>query len=96
MVPKEQSVAPGMEANFQVKATGDCLVFKWKKDSKDLHDGVNYCGTQTHTLRIKDVKKSDKGGYQCFVKNNYGNKLSNEAKLTVSKWVLRSNLLSSI
>ena len=91
MVPKEQSVAPGTEAKFQVKATGDCLEFKWKRDSKDLHDGVNYCGTHTYTLRIKDVKESDKGGYQCLVKNDYGNKLSNEAKLIVSKWVLKSN-----
>ena len=88
-------MAPGTEANFQVKATGDCLEFKWNKDSKELHDGVNYCGANTYTLRIKDVKKSDKGGYQCLVKNDYGNKLSNEAKLTVSKWVLKSDFLTS-
>ena len=94
MVPKEQSVAPGTEANFQVKATGYCLKFHWKKDYKDLHDGVKYCGTHSDTLRIKDVEKSDKGCYQCLMKNDDGETLSNEAKLTVSKWVLNTFIYS--
>ena len=85
-------MAPQTEAKFQVKATGDCLQFKWKKDCKELHDGVKYCGSDTDTLRIKDVEKVDKGCYQCFVKNDDGETLSNEAKLTVSKWVLKAFL----
>ena len=95
MVPKEQSVAPGTEANFQVKATGYYLKFHWRKDYEDLHDGVKYCGTHSDTLRIKDVEKSDKGCYQCLVKND-GETLSNEAKLTVSKWVLNTFIYSSL
>ena len=95
MVPKKQSVAPGTEVNFQVKATGYCPKFHWKKDYEDLHDGVKYCGTHSNTLRIKDVEKSDKGCYQCLVKND-GETLSNEAKLTVSKWVLNTFIYSSL
>ena len=96
MVPKDQSVAPGAEAKFQLKATGDCPKFQWKKDYENLHDGVKYCGTHTDTLRIKDVEKSDKGCYQCLMKNSDGEKLSHEAKLTVSKWVLRIIIYSII
>ena len=94
MVPKDQSVAPGAEAKFQLKATGDCPKFQWKKDYEELHDGVKYYGTDTDTLRIKDVEKSDKGCYQCLVKNSDGEKLSDEAKLTVSKWVLKTIIYS--
>ena len=94
MVPKEQSVAPGTDAKFQVKATGDGLNFQWKKDYKKLHDGIKYYGTKTDTLGIKDVEKTDKGRYQCLVKNDDGEKVSNEAKLTVSKLVLKSLIYS--
>ena len=38
-------------------------------------------------LRIKDVKKSDKGFYQCLVKNDVG-ELSEEVDLAVSKLVI--------
>ena len=94
MIPKNLSVAPGAEAKFQLKATGDCPKFQWKKDYENLHDGVKYCGAHTDTLRIKDVEKSDKGCYQCLMKNSDGEKLSDEAKLTVSKWLLRTIIYS--
>ena len=71
-----------------MKATGDDLHLQWKKDGKDLHDGSKYRGTKTHTLRIKDVEKSDRGSYQCLVKNDVGEELSEEAVLTVSKLVM--------
>ena len=51
-------------------------------------DGNKYRGTKTHTLHIKGVEKSDKGGYQCLVKNDGGEKLSEEADLAVSKLVI--------
>ena len=87
MTTKEQSVAPGTEAEFSVKATGDELQFQWKKDSAKLYDGSKYHGTNTDTLHIKDVEKSDKGCYQCRVKN-YKGKKSEEANLVVSKLVI--------
>ena len=94
MVPKEQSVAPGTDAEFQVKATGDGLHFQWKKDYKELRNGVKYRGTDTDTLSIIDVEKTDKGYYQCLVKNDNGEKVSNEVKLTVGEWVLKTLIYS--
>ena len=81
-------MAPGKEAVFTVKATGDCLQFQWQKDCEDLRNGSKYRGTKMDKLCIKDVNKSDKGCYQCLVKNYKGEKLSEEADLAVSKLVI--------
>ena len=62
-------------------------------DGKELHDGRKYRGTITHTLCIKDVEKSDKGSYQCLVKNGVGEMLSEDADLAVSKFVVKFNLI---
>ena len=92
--PESKSVTTGASTTFTVEPSGDDLQFQWKKDSKDLHDGSKYHGTKTYILRIKGVEKSDKGNYQCLVKNDVGEMLSNEAMLVVGKWVLRTlNLL---
>ena len=80
----------GTEVKFSVKATGDNLCFQWKKDCKDLRDCGKYRGTKTHTLRIKDVEKSDNGSYQCLVKNDVGQQLSEKADLAVSELVIDS------
>ena len=85
--PESQSVTPGRIAEFRVKATGQCLQFQWKKDCEELHDSSKYRGTNTNTLRIKDVERNDRGCYQCLVKNYKREKLSEEAVLTVSKLV---------
>ena len=53
-----------------------------------MHDASKYCGTKTHTLHIKDVEKSDKGSYQCLVKNDLGRELSGDAVLAVGKFVM--------
>ena len=58
-----------------------------------MHDGSKYCGTKTCKLHIKDVEKSDKGNYQCLVKNNVG-ELSEEVDLAVSK--LLSDLIHKL
>ena len=59
-----------------------------------MHDGNKYHGTKTHTLHIKDVEKSNKGSYQCLVKNDGGKELSEEADLAVSKLVI--NVIDSV
>ena len=83
--PKDQSVATGADVSFQVEATGDDLNFQWQKNHSGLHDCNRYCDTHTDTLHIVKVEKSDKGRYSCLVKNAVGEKLSDEALLTVSK-----------
>ena len=86
--PDCQSVALGAEAVFQVRATGYCLQFQWQKDLCDLSDGGRYRGTCTDTLRILEVEEKDKGHYRCLVKNDVGRMFSNEAFLTISKFVI--------
>ena len=90
---ENNSVAIGTSTTFTVETLGDDLQFKWRKNGKDLHDGSKYRGTKTYTLHIKDVQKSDKGNYQCLVKNNVG-ELSDEASLAVSK--LLSDLIDKL
>ena len=85
--PEGQTVAAGTEAVLRVKATGDSLHFQWQKNRSNLCDGGKYCDTNTDTLRILDVDKDDKGRYRCFVKNDVGEKISDEAVLTISKLV---------
>ena len=86
--PESKSVATGASTTLTVEASGDDLHYQWQKDGKDLHEGRKYHGTKTYTLHIKDVKKSDKGNYQCLVKNDVG-ELSGEAGLAVSKFVIK-------
>ena len=59
------------------------------KDGKDLHNGSKYWDTKTHTLHIKNVEKSDKGSYQCLVKNDVQEELSEKADLAVSELVMK-------
>ena len=50
-----------------------------------MHNGSNYSGTDTNTLSIRRVKRSDEGRYRCLVKNEVkkDGEVSEEAKLTV-------------
>ena len=59
-------------------------------------DGNKYRGTNTHTLHIKNVEKSDSGSYQCLVTNDVGEELSEEADLAVSELVIKLILLMSL
>ena len=84
--PKSQSVLTGAQVTFKVEATGDDLTFQWLKDGSDVHNDSNYSGTDTNTLMIPEVKKSDGGCYSCFVKNEAKKEeVSDEAQLTVCK-----------
>ena len=83
--PKDQSIATGADVSFHIEATGDDLHFHWQKNHSDLDDGDRYCGTHTNRLHILEVEMSDKGRYRCLVKSLVGEKLSDEAFLTVSK-----------
>ena len=93
--PESKSVATGTSTNFTVEASGDDLHFQWRKDGKNLRDGNKNHGTKTHTLHIEDVEKSDKGSYQCLVKNDVGEKLSEKADLAVSELVIKLILVMS-
>ena len=88
--PKDQSIATGMDIDFSIKATGDNLLFQWKKNSHDLSDSGKYQGTKTHTLQILKVEESDEAHYSCLVKNDVGELLSDSALLRISKFLVNT------
>ena len=90
--PKDQSIATGMDIDFSIKATGDNLLFQWKKNSHDLSDSVKYQGAKTHTLRILAVEESDEAHYSCLVKNDVGELLSDPALLRISKFLVATKI----
>ena len=85
--PKHRTAVTGMKVTFCVEAKGDDLKFQWQKDGMDLHDDRRICGTDTNTLSIQSVQKSDKGCYMCLVKNAVDSKLSSESELSVCKFI---------
>ena len=94
--PESKSVATGALTTFTVEATGDDLQFKWQKDGMNLSDDSKYHYTDTDTLHIVKVEKVDsKSCYRCHVKNEKGEKLSEQAVLTVSKLVVDACLTKS-
>lgn len=88
--PSSRSVLTGAEITFKIEATGDDLTFQWQKDGNDLYNDGSYSGTDTNTLNIQKVKKSDHGCYRCAVRNKVKRDgiLSQEARLTVRKFFL--------
>ena len=53
-----------------------------------MHNDNNYSGTDTNTLSIRHVKKSDEGHYRCLVRNEVKKDgiPSKEAQLSVCKF----------
>ena len=86
--PKDWSVATGKNTDLSIKATGDKLLFQWKKNGHDLSDCDKYQGTKTHTLRIVAVEEIDEAHYRCLVKNDVGELLSDPAPLRASKFLV--------
>ena len=68
-----------------VQATGDNLHYQWQKNGVDLSDDDKHYDTGTDSLHIVMVEKVDEGYYQCLVKNEIGETISEDAVLTVSK-----------
>lgn len=91
MDPEKKTVTAGGDTEFTVKATGDGLKFQWQKDCQDINvcDG-RYRDTHSDCLRIIDLDKSDSGRFRCHVENYIGDKYSDEALLTVSKFFICS------
>ena len=73
---------------MNVQATGDSLHYQWQKDGNDLSDDDRHHDTDTDTLRIVKVEKSDGKHYRCRVKNEIGKEFSKEAVLKVGKLVV--------
>ena len=84
-VNQHQLAFTGAQVIFKVEATGDDLTFQWLKDGSDVLNDSNYSGTDTNTLMIQHVKKSDGGCYRCLVKNEakIEGEVSDEVQLIV-------------
>ena len=91
-------VPTGAETTFKIEATGDDLTFLWQKDASDVHNSSNYSGTDTNTLSIQHVKKSDESHYRCLVMNEIKKDgiLSEEAQLRVCKFRLYTSLVDTL
>ena len=63
-----------------------------------MHNDSNYSGTDTNTLSIRHVKKSDEGHYRCLVKNEVkrDGEVSEEAQLSVCKFRLYTSLVDTV
>ena len=87
--PNSQTVPTGAQTTFTIQATGDDLTFQWQKNGRDVHNDNNYSGTDTNTLNIRHVKKSDGGRYRCLVMNEVKKDgiHSKEAQLNVCKFI---------
>ena len=81
------SVTTGADVTFKVQATGDCFCYQWQKDGIDLSDDDRHQDTDTDTLHILKVEKS-KASYRCHIMNDFGERFSKEAVLTVSKLII--------
>jgi len=93
--PNSMSVIVEAEVTFKIEAEGEGLIFWWQKDGSNLYDDHRLHGTDTNTLSIQSVKKSDQGYYSCLVKNDLGSKSSHSAKLSVCKLIAITTVLSN-
>ena len=86
--PNSQTASTGRQTTFTIEATGDDPTFQWQKNGRDVHNDCNYSGTDTNTLSIRQVKKSDEGFYRCLVMNDVKKDgiLSEHAQLSVCKF----------
>ena len=95
---KSHLVPTEAQTTFKIEATGDDLTFLWQKNASDVHSSSNHSGTDTNTLSILPVKKSDEGFYRCLMMNEIkmDGILSEEAQLSVSKFRLYTSLVDTV
>ena len=75
-------VVPGQTATFIVTATGDSLVYQWRKGENNISSRAN-----SATYKIAAVAESDEGEYRCVVSNAANSVTSTAASLTVCKCI---------
>ncbi len=76
--PVNKTVTAGQSLTFSVTATGDGLVYQWRRN------GVEISGATSGTLTIASAKTGDAGSYQVVVTGACGTATSNAAVLVVN------------
>jgi len=67
----------GQSFAFSVEATGTPLEYQWR------FNGLNIAGANAATLELASVEQSNAGAYAAYIKNPFGNILSDAASLVV-------------
>ena len=78
---------PGNGVTFTIAATGQFLSYSWQLNEEPLTIDPRHSGADSAELSITAVRESDEGSYRCNVSNAAGSVVSNNAYLTVSKFV---------
>ena len=81
--PTDQSVNVGQSAQFSVVASGESLLYQWRKNRVLLEDGRTVSGATTPALTISQVTSNDAGNYDVIVTSLCGSTTSSAATLTV-------------
>jgi len=81
--PADKNVCEGDQITLNVTATGDNLVYQWKKDGVDLSDIGNVSGSNTSNLIINSSLVVNGGIYTCNVSGSCGNENSTAATVNV-------------
>lgn len=76
--PVDKDVIQGSDITFSVTASGTNISYQWRKDGVDIPDSTS------STLSIINVTKADSGNYTCAIENRCGQKITDNAKLSVS------------
>ena len=87
-----KDTVPGTPVMFTVEATGtEPLSYQWEWKSV-IDDGEwqpcdveRFPGTDSSTIVISSVQKSNEGSYRCVVSNYVGNQSSHPARLSVGE-----------
>ena len=87
-----KDAVPGEPVTFTAEATGTEPLnyqWEWKQPQEEsewqLCDVESFPGTDSSTLTIPSVQKSNEGSYRCVVRNYLGTLISNSATLSVGK-----------
>ncbi len=67
----------GQSVAFSVEATGTPLEYQWR------FNGLNIVGANASTLELAEVQQANAGDYSVYIKNPFGNILSDAASLAV-------------
>jgi len=79
-----KNAVPDKPVTFSIQATGtEPLNYQWECKIGDGSDVERIPGTNSSTLTIPRVQKSNEGSYRCTVSNCAGSETSECATLTV-------------
>lgn len=81
--PEDVNGSVGEPVAFSVSASGEDLVYQWRRDGSALEDGGNISGANAATLNISGATNADAGLYDVLVSNTCGTAISDGATLTV-------------